>query len=477
MSTGRGLLIAVWLLVGLTSVAQSTRQTVDSTAALVRTHYNARQPDSIYALTDASFKRAISTVQFTKFITDSFTALGLWQSTGEPRITSDGYRYPVRFANGSLDFLLALDNQRKIAAFALQPAQQPKKPERTRQEILTSNALRTALDRQVDSAVSAYMRKPEAVGLSVGILRNDSLFVYGYGETQTGNKRIPTGNTLFEIGSVSKTFTDVLLADAVRRGLVKLDDPASNYLPDSLPPLRYDGVTVTLRMLANHTSGLPRLPTNLDAGPSYNPQNPYAHYDERSLFAYLRKAQFTHKPGSVYAYSNLGMGLLGTILSRRAGKSYEQLLAEVIIRPLGLSNTFVTLPADKQLVQGYDAEGKSAHLWDFQALTGAGGIRSTVNDLLRILQANLGKAPASLLKDLQIAQQPTHTEEATHVTVGLGWHINSKTGWWWHNGGTGGFRSFAGFNPKKKTGIIVLTNAQIDSPDEVAGQVIKAAGL
>jgi CubicO group peptidase (beta-lactamase class C family) len=477
MSTGRGLLAAVLLLIGLTSVAQPTRKTVDSTAAIVQTYYNARQPDSIYALTYASFRRAISAAQFTKFITDSFTALGSWQSTGEPRITSNGYRYPVRFTNGNLDFLLALDNQRKITAIALQPVHQPKQPERTTQDILTSNALRSTLDWQIDSAVSVYMRKPEAVGLNVGIIRNDSLFTYGYGETRTGSKNIPTGSTLFEIGSVSKTFTAVLLADAVRRGLVKLDEPVSNYLPDSLPPLRYGGVAVTLRMLANHTSGLPRLPTNLDAGPLYNPHNPYAHYDEQSLFAYLKKAQFTHKPGTVYAYSNLGMGLLGTILSRQAGKSYEQLLSEVITRPLGLSNTFVTLPADKPLVQGYDSDSKATSRWDFQALAGAGGIRSTVNDLLRYLRANLGKAPADLLKDLRLTQQSTYTEPATHITVGLGWHINSKTGWWWHNGGTGGFRSFVGFNPEKKTGIVVLTNTQTDSPDELAGRLIKAVGL
>lgn len=471
-----GLMVALLLLVGLSSVAQPPRQAVDSTATLVRTHYNAQRADSIYALTDASFKKAISATQFNQFIVDSFTALGQWQSTGEAEVATDGYHYPAHFTKGTLDFLLVLNNQRQIAAIALQPVRQAPKQTRS-QEVLTSNSLRSMLDRQVHATASAYMNKPEAVGLSIGILRNDSLFTYGYGETRLGSRDIPTGNTLFEIGSVSKTFTAVLLADAVRRGMVKLDDPVSKYLPDSLPPLRHDGIDVTLQMLANHTSGLLRLPTNLKSGSLFNPQDPYAHYDEQELFSYLKTVTFTHKPGTAYDYSNLGMGLLGAILSRRACKSYEQLLTDVIIKPLALSNTFVTLPAGRQLAQGYNHVGEAVHSWNFKALTGAGGIRSTVNDLSRYLQANLGKAPAKLLTDLQMTQPPTYTEKTSHVTIGLGWHINPKTGWWWHNGGTGGFRSFVGFNPTKKTGIVVLTNAQIDSPDEVANQLIKAAGL
>ncbi|QKZ11744.1 serine hydrolase [Spirosoma sp. KUDC1026] len=471
-----GLVVVMLLLMGLNGVAQPASQAVDSIATLVRTYYNARQADSIYALTDASFKKAVTGAQFNQFITSSFSELGSWMSTGEPRIAADGYHYPVHFANGTLEFLLTLNNQRQIAALALQPVQTPK-PTRARQNILTNNPLQSPLDRQVDSVVSVYMSKPEAVGLSVGILRKDSLFTYGYGETRLGSRDTPTGNTLFEIGSVSKTFTAVLLADAVRQGQVKLDDRASQYLPDSLPPLRYDGVDVTLRMLANHTSGLPRLPVNLNSSRLYDPQNPYAHYDEQELFTYLKTVAFVHKPGTTYDYSNLGMGLLGTILSRRTGKLYEQLLTEVIAKPLGLSNTLITLPVSKHLAQGYDQSGKAVHSWEFKALTGAGGIRSTTDDLLLYLQANLGKAPGRLRSALQLTQQPTYTDTQSQPTVGLGWHINPKTGWRWHNGGTGGFRSFVGFDPKKKTGIVVLTNAQIDSPDEVARQLIKAVGL
>jgi CubicO group peptidase (beta-lactamase class C family) len=321
------------------------------------------------------------------------------------------------------------------------------------------------------------MSKPEAVGLSIGIVRNDSLFTYGYGETQLGSKSIPTGSTVFEIGSVSKTFTAALLADAIRQGLVKLDDPVSKYLPDSIPPLRYDGVDVTLQMLANHTSGLPRLPANLDASRTFDSKNPYAQYNEEDLFAYLKAATFTQKPGTSYAYSNLGMGLLGTILSRRIGKPYEHLLTEIIAKPIGLRNTGISITSGKQLAQGYGNGKQPVSNWDFLALVGAGGIQSTVDDLLRYVQANLGKAPADLSTDLQLTHTPTYSNQHVHVMIGLGWHINAQTGWRWHNGGTGGFRSFIGFDPVKKTGIVVLANGQADSPDEVASRLIKVAGL
>jgi CubicO group peptidase (beta-lactamase class C family) len=230
-------------------------------------------------------------------------------------------------------------------------------------------------------------------------------------------------------------------------------------------------------MLANHTSGLPRLPVNLDASHTFDAQNPYAQYDEQKLFACLKAVTFTHKPGAAYAYSNLGTGLLGTVLCRRIGRSYEQLLADMIAKPIGLRNTGINLTSGKQMAQGYGNGEQAVSNWDFLAMVGAGGIRSSVDDLLRYVQANLGKAPAGLLTDLQLTHSPTYTDQNGHVTIGLGWHINARTGWRWHNGGTGGFRSFVGFDPVKKTGIVVLANAQADSPDEVASRLIKAAGL
>lgn len=462
--------------IGATAQRSPTEVALDSTQTLVRRFYNANQPDRIYALTNEDFRRQISAEQFNEFITSASAGLGRWQSSALPQLVGVTWHYKAFFRKTTMDFLLQLDSQQKISLFALKPHQSPV----TRKtSVLTNNPLRSWLDRQVDTAMHAYVVDNRSVGLSVGILRNDSLFVYGYGETAKNNGRIPDGHTLYEIGSVTKTFTAALLADAVRRGTVRLGDPVSRYLPDSLPPLRSGGKDVTLAMLANHTSGLARMATNWDVGSAFTVSDPYATYDERALLAYLTKPIFAHKPGTTYEYSNLATGLLGTILVWRAGKPYEQLIADVITQPLRLNDTKITSSATdpERLALGYDATGLVAPVWTFRALVGAGGLRSTANDLLRYLQANVGRGPTELAKTLQMTHQQTFANEDSVRAVGLGWNIVNRTGWWWHNGGTGGFRSFVGFNPTRKTAIVLLANSTAQGLDGLDWKLIKAAGL
>ena len=233
----------------LTSNAQPSagQRAVDSTQALVWKFYNADQPDSIYELTNANFQSQFTAGQFRDFIMGAKAGLGQWQSAQSPTFVGNTWHYQTSFHSATMDFLLQLDAQRKISLFALKPYQSPVS---RKTKVLTNNPLRTSLDRQVDEAMRDYVGDGRTVGLTIGILRHDSLFTFGYGETATGTGRIPNDSTLFEIGSVTKTFTAALLADAVRRGVVHLDDPVSQYLPDSIPPLRYKGVNVTLKMLA-----------------------------------------------------------------------------------------------------------------------------------------------------------------------------------------------------------------------------------
>lgn len=460
----------------ITAQQPHTGAALDSVQILVRRLYNANQPDSIYTLTNESFRSQIPVGKFREFISGVSKNLGRWQSSASLQLMGSIYHYKAFFRNTTMDFLIQLDIQQKISLFALQPYQ----PVVTRKiSVLTTNPLHSSLDRQVDSAMREYVTDGRTVGLAIGILRNDSLFTYGYGETVKGNKYIPDRNTMFEIGSITKTFTAALLAVAVRHGTVRLDDPVSRYLPDSIPPLRSGGVDVTLKMLANHTSGLPRMAANWNVGSDFTVTNPYAIYDDQALFAYLKNAVFAHKPGTTYEYSNVAVGLLATILSRLAGKSYERLVADMITQPLQLNDTKIAVSESdkKRLAQGYDATGLTVPAWTFQALAGAGAIRSTTNDLLRYLQANIGKGPAELVKTFKMTHQQTFADKNSAQTAGLGWHIVNRTGWWWHNGGTGGFLSFVGFNPDRKTAFVLLVNSTARPLDGLDWKLIKAAGL
>jgi CubicO group peptidase (beta-lactamase class C family) len=189
-----------------------------------------------------------------------------------------------------------------------------------------------------------------------------------------------------------------------RQGVVSADDPVTRYLPDGLdnPALE----PITLRHLATHTSGLPRLPKNLDAAVQ-DDRNPYAHYEERHLLDALRTVR-PKSPGSVCVYSNFAMGLLGYLLGRAAGGGYEEALRRYLLEPLGMSDSGVALDSERQgrLAQPHDPKGRPTPPWDTPTLAGAGAVRATAGDLLRFLEANLGEAPEGLREALAECHVP-----------------------------------------------------------------------
>ncbi len=180
-----------------------------------------------------------------------------------------------------------------------------------------------------------------------------------------------------------------MLAYFAQQEIVKLDDPVNKYLPDSIPELSYNGKKVTLASLSNHSSGLPRLPGNMFEGADM--MNPYKNYDEQKLFRFLKNFKLQREPGAQYDYSNLAVGLLGTILERVSGKSYEQLVKEIITEPLEMSNTRLTLTESgkQNFAQAYNRD-RAVNSWEFQALAAAGGIRSCVRDMLLYAKAQRG---------------------------------------------------------------------------------------
>jgi D-alanyl-D-alanine-carboxypeptidase/D-alanyl-D-alanine-endopeptidase len=280
-------------------------------------------------------------------------------------------------------------------------------------------------------------------------------------------------NTVFEIGSITKAFTGSLLAEMASRGDVKLEDPISMYLPKSVRVPSRNRKEITLLDLATQSSGLPRLATNMRPA---DMANPYADYSVDQLYEFLSGHTLRRDPGERYEYSNVGVGLLGHVLALRAGKSYEQLLKERILDPLGMNDTRVDpTPAMKaRMAQGFDAEGTPTQSWSLPTLAGAGALKSTTNDMLKFLAANLDSTSSPLARVLVRARTPQRDADRPGNSIGLGWHIVDVLGTTaaWHNGGTGGFRSFIGIDDVRHRGVIVLSNSAI-TPDDIGFHVLE----
>lgn len=276
-----------------------------------------------------------------------------------------------------------------------------------------------------------------------------------------------TAQTLFEIGSITKAFTGVLLAEMAGRGDVRLDQPVSELLPAGTPVPSRNGVVITLGQLSSQVSALPRLPDNLRPA---NPSNPYADYTVAQMYAFLSGHTLRRDPGTQYEYSNLGVGLLGHALALRAGASYESLLRERVLAPLGMTSTVITLtPALlPRMSQGHSADGDTVSLWDIPTLAGAGALRSSMTDMLAFLAANL-QPPAGELGRAIAASHAARFRVNAVLSLGLNWHISNFNGdtLVWHNGGTGGFRTMLAFHPRSGRGAVLLGNASVDNEDIV----------
>lgn len=265
--------------------------------------------------------------------------------------------------------------------------------------------------------------------------------------------------TLFEIGSVTKVFTALLTMILEEQNKISLNDNIRKYIPEaSLIPF-YNNKEIFINALLTHTSGLPVLPDNFSPK---DRQNPYQDYTAELLYAYLNKYLLSVDPAKKveYVYSNLGYGLLGHVLELASNQNYCELLKKNILEPLGMENTFTNIPEYiNNYAIGY-SQGYQVPYWDFDVLKGLGVLKSNAQDLARFLLVNLQEIPSHvypILERMRVVKFPTNID---FINIGLGWHIYKKDdiNLVWHGGGTGGFRSFIGFEPEKKKGVVLLTN-------------------
>lgn len=321
-----------------------------------------------------------------------------------------------------------------------------------------------SLPADVIKNVEARITNGYSPSIAIGIIDKDGPQYYLFGTKTAGGQPV-NEHTIYEIGSISKTFTGILLAQAVLDGKVKTDDPAQKHLPATLTLPTRNGQQITLGHLSDHTSGLARMPSNFNPK---DPANPYADYTVEQMYAFLKGYTLPRDIGSQYEYSNLAQGLLGHILALKAGTSYEELMLSKIATPLGMKETKITFDEKmkQNLAMGY-SQGAQVSNWDIPTLAGAGAIRSSVHDMLLYLEANMGLKKTKLYPAMQLAHQPRHDKPGGGTRVGLGWHISkgNEGDVIWHNGGTGGYRTFAGFVKETGKGVVVLTNSNKGADD------------
>jgi CubicO group peptidase (beta-lactamase class C family) len=308
--------------------------------------------------------------------------------------------------------------------------------------------------------VNRIDKEKQGVGIVVGVIDAKGQRVVSYGSLEKGDTRPLDGDTLFEIGSITKVFTSLLLADMTQRGEVSLDDPIAKYVPSTAKIPQRGGRQVTLVDLATHTSGLPRMPANFNPK---DPANPYIDYTDDQLYAFLSSYELTRDIGVKFVYSNLGFGLLGQGLARRNGTDYEGLVQTRICEPIGMKSTRITLTPEmeQRFAAGHSADLVTVSRWDLTSLAGAGALRSSANDMLKFLAAAMGYSHTSLapaFKTMLSVKRPTGQP---FLDSALGWVVDTRGGGEiiWKNGGTGGYRTFIGYSPRTGVGIVALSNA------------------
>jgi CubicO group peptidase (beta-lactamase class C family) len=323
--------------------------------------------------------------------------------------------------------------------------------------------LKPVLDRDLAAALKDGALAPSTNGgVVIGVLQHGTRRLFTYGPVKQ--------DSLFEIGSISKTFTALTLAQMVAQKKAKLDEPVRELLPPRTVA-RPDGPEITLLDLATQHSGLPRMPSNIAPA---DMQDPYVDYRPANLYDFVAKQGVGRSASPQFNYSNLGFGLLGQALANRAKLSYLELLRAEVTGPLAMNDTVVKLSPEqeKRFTQGHGPRHQPAKPWNFDALAGAGAIRSTASDMLTYLEAYLHppRAARTLATALEMCRE-VHADALPNMKIALAWLVENDTGAYWHNGGTGGFSSYALFNPKEDYALVVLYNTTLSANGSFADRL------
>ena len=324
-----------------------------------------------------------------------------------------------------------------------------------------TNPLTTDADSILHEQVKLFFKKSRSPGLIIGISQNGNKKFYSYGFADAAGRKQFNANTVFEIGSITKTFTANLLFQLNEQKILDVQKSVLNYLP---PGFDNDSVLqkITSVNLASQTSGLPRLPANLEKIKEYTLMQPYKFYKREHLYTFLKTIRKINS--GKYAYSNLGYGLLATIEENATSMSFESLLNKYILQPLQMDNSYIDSKKNKaDTATGY-FYSKPADYWQFNCMAGAGAIKSTASDILKYLDAHIEYKDENFSAAVHKITQPVNSV-TTNMQICYAWHTfeDLKHRVFWHNGGTFGFSSFAAFDPATKTSIVLAANATGDN--------------
>lgn len=302
-------------------------------------------------------------------------------------------------------------------------------------------------------------RDGQGMGLATAIIDDGLPIFASHGMLAAGAPPV-SDTTLFEIGSISKIFTNLLLAQLVAEGRMDLDAPVADYLPAGTKIPDFEGKAISVFDLATHYSGLPSIPPELALA---DPANPYRYYDRTLLYAFLAAYPLPRAPGEAHQYSNLGTALLGEAVSHVAGVPYAELVQTRILDPLDMTETMLVVPDAlmTRFAGGHNADGQPVSHWDFDVFAPAGGWRSTAADMAKFMAAASGQIDTPLRPAFELMLARTRPAASPGMSIGLGWMILDRPDGSivWHNGMTGGFNAFAGYDRASGKASVVLANA------------------
>ena len=437
------LLAAITITNFLSAQTENYRAAIDS----FQIYYNTENYDKIFNSFSPYMQQAVPLEKTKQFFTNLFHNVGKMET--KECVSFEGGQlaiYKVKFEKTILRIYISLDIQNKIGGLLVKPNE-----EETNTDNRTINAL-ASYPKDIGEIIFEKVKGfPDKTQLSIAVVDKSETKYYGIIKENDSIKPIENQDKIFEIGSITKVFTSTVLASLVLENKLKLTDNINSYFPFKFK----DNVQISFASLANHTSGLPRIPENMDLS---NKSNPYIAYGKNEIEEFLKNYLKSKNDTSVtYSYSNLGAGLLGYTLGLSQKTTYQKLLQTKIFDKYNMTSTYTSSENLKNvLIKGLDENGNEVSNWDFDVLCAAGGILSSTEDLVKFAKAQCDQKN----KELTLTREPTFTIN-DQMKIGLGWHIlksQNSSSFVWHNGGTGGYTSSMAVDVENKFAIIILSN-------------------
>lgn len=328
----------------------------------------------------------------------------------------------------------------------------------------TDNPLVSEIDKSIDTNFKPYIENTNHIGLSIAVIDGENTYFYNYGETHKGNNTLPSANSLYEIGSNTKTFTAAVVTRWMLENDISADTPINDLLPSDFPSISFQGKMIELEHLLNHTSGLPRVPGDMESYAGFDATNPYGNHDYEKLINFFKSYQLKKLPGSEYEYSNLGYLLLSRIVEYQYGVPIGAQIDSFITNPLGMPNTHMNLSqivgSNPNVMGAYDHNGNTSKYWTWSIWEGVGAQYSNLVDLEKYARAHFKSFKSNTeLKEVMAINAANNYSNGT-FGVGRAWHIANINGTDLisHAGGTGGFGSAICIQPGQEKAIIILGN-------------------